>query len=95
MQHTHPDADVYISSGVFCVQRSSRGFSRSPVDQAKEQTNVEQRYQNKRWHCWFQSIKGSVKRWFDKIAHERASISSKCRDLAGMVNPETSAQKLE
>ena len=26
-------------------------------------------------------------------AHERASISSKCRDLAGIVNPETSTQK--
>ena len=34
----------------------------------------------------------SVKRWLLR-AHELTSISSKCRYLAGMVNPETSTQK--
>ena len=38
MQNIHPDAHEYLSSGCFCVQRSSHGFSRSPVDQTIEQT---------------------------------------------------------
>ena len=86
LPNTYPDAHVYLSSGGFCVQRSSHGFSRSPVDQTIEQTL------NRDTVVGFSLNKGSVKSWLLN-AHERASISSKCRDLAGIFNPKTSTQK--
>ncbi|CAC5360780.1 unnamed protein product [Mytilus coruscus] len=91
LPNTHPDAHIYLSSGGFCVQRSSHGFSRSTVDQTIEQT-LNRDTKTRGGIVGFSLNKGSVKRWLLN-AHERASISSKCRDLAGMVNPETSAQK--
>ena len=80
LPNTHPDAHAYLSSGGFCVQRSSHGFSRSPVDQTIEQT-LNRDTKTRDGVVGFSLNKGSVKRWLLN-AHERASISSKCRDLA-------------
>ena len=80
LPNTYPDAHVYLSSGGFCVQRSSHGFSRSPVDQTIEETlNRDTKIRD--GIVGFSFNKGSVKRWLLN-AHDRASISSKCRDLA-------------
>ncbi|CAC5416825.1 unnamed protein product [Mytilus coruscus] len=81
---------LFEAFSVYC-NRSSHGFSRSPVDQTIEQT-LNRDTKTRDGIVVFSLNKGSVKHWLLN-AHERASISSKCRYLAGMINPETSAKK--
>ena len=79
---THPQTHTYLSSGGFCVQRGNHSFSRLPVDQTIEQT-LNRDTKTKGGLVGFSINKAAVERWMLN-AHERAAMSQKCRELAGL-----------
>lgn len=80
---THPSAERAFSSGEFSVQRVRQPFSQVAVDMAIEQT-VNRDTKTSGGIIGISTNTAASQRWL-LTAHDRAAITSSCRDLAGVV----------
>ena len=81
---THPHAHQALTNGEFAVQRSSQPFVRVPVDQSIEQT-VNRDSKTSGGIIGFSTKLAAMQRWI-QTAHERAGLTTACRQLAGVAD---------
>ena len=90
LSSSHPDAEAAFTSGEISVQRSERAFSQVAVDHAIEQT-VNRDSKTPGGIIGMSTSIAATQRWL-LTAHDRATLTTHCRDLAG-VSDQLSAHK--
>ena len=82
LPQTHPEADLFLRSGGFSVQRSNNSFAMVPSDQAIEQS-MNRETKTTGGIVGFSRHPGTVQRWV-LTAHDRAAVADVCMEHCGL-----------
>ena len=82
LPQTHPEADLFLRSGGFSVQRSNNSFAMVPSDQAIEQS-MNRATKTTGGIVGFSRHPGTVQRWV-LTAHDRAAVADVCMEHCGL-----------
>ena len=91
LPESHPAAFEQLVRGEFAVQQSCTSFSQVPVDQALEQS-VNRDTKTSGGLICMTLWPGAVQRWM-LTAHLRAKFKSICKDMAGVLNNESTVRE--